>query len=129
MLILNCHRFSHGKLYGLGLMSKSRGENYAVTFGGIFMVVFLWHFGRLLKGWLLRRFPKIADSVYGSRGSMFFAWAIVLLVITAVLVALKLEPVAGQTAVVVYYCLVVGVVGEVLELKKNQKNDKNLSVT
>ncbi len=59
---------------------------------------------------------------------MFFAWAIVLLVISAVLVALKLEPVAGQTAVVVYYCLVVGVVGEVLELKKNQKNDKNLPV-
>jgi len=113
-------------LYCLGLLSKSQGKNYGTTFAGIFMVVFFWHFARLMKEWVLKQFPMIGMAVYRNRSTPFFAWAIVLLVITAFLVAVRLEPLAEQTAIVVYYCLVVGVVGEILELK-NQKEGPGLT--
>ena len=107
-------------LYGMGMSHKSQGENYAFTFGGMFMIVFLWHLGRLLRGWLHRHFPEIAVPVYRGRGTLFFAWALVILIFTALLVAAGLEPLAEQTAIIVYYCLVVGVVGEIWELKSQK---------
>ena len=70
-------------LYGLGLWLMPPTwypENYAFTFGGIFLVVFLWHLGILIKEKFFRHLPNVAPQVYRSRGSMFFAWALVLLI-------------------------------------------------
>lgn len=78
-----------------------------------------------MKEWVLRKFPKTGTAVYRSRSTPFFAWAIVLLVITALLVAVGLEPLAEQTAIIVYYCLVVGVVGEIKEFKQLRKREEN----
>jgi hypothetical protein len=47
----------------------------------------------------------------------------VLLVGTAAMLSLKLEPIAEQLAVVVYYCLVVGAVLEIAALRRNQRDD------
>jgi Flp pilus assembly protein TadB len=110
-------------LYGTGLAVTASGENYGFTFGGLAMVLVIWHLSRMLKNRFSERFPKAAEYIYRSRGTPFFACAIALLVATALLLVIKLEPVAEQVAVIVYYLLVVGVVGELVSLRKRESKD------
>lgn len=110
-------------LYGQGLSKKTGGENYGFTFGGMALVLGLWHMSRILKSAFFRRFPRAAGTVYGGPGKPFFAWAIGMLVLTAMLLAVNLEPLAEQVAIVVYYLLVVGVVGEIMALRKERKTE------
>jgi len=105
-------------LYGIGLTIRSSGENYAFTFGGIAVVFVFWHLSRACKNWFISRFPKAAEYVYRGRGTPFIAGAITLLIVTAFILTVRLEPLAEQVAIIVYYLLVVGVVGEVIALKR-----------
>ncbi|MEI6128334.1 MAG: hypothetical protein WCQ99_17455, partial [Pseudomonadota bacterium] len=112
-----------GALYGSGIAySKSiSGENYAFTFGGIAMVIFLWHCMRIIRQNITTRYPALSSYIYRSRGTPFFSGAIMLLAVTAFSVALHLEAFAEQIAILVYYLLVAGVIGEVVELKRNKQ--------
>jgi hypothetical protein len=103
-------------LYRWGWLHKTAEGDYGLTLGGLMMVLAFWHLSQLLKSRFIRWFPKLAPSVYRSRGAPFFAGAIVLLIVTAVLVAVKLDPVAEQTAIVVYYFLVLGAINEFVGL-------------
>jgi hypothetical protein len=108
-------------LYGTSLAVTANGENYGFTFGGFAMVFVIWHLSRVLKTRFSEHFPKAAEYIYRSRSTPFFALAIGLLVVTAVLLVVKLEPVAEQVAVIVYYLLVVGVVGELISLRRRKE--------
>lgn len=112
-------------LYSLGMMvtGEGQGENYSFTFGGIAMVFVFWHLSRDCKSWFISRFPKVAEYVYRGRGTPFIAGAIALLVLMALVLVLQLEPLAEQVAIIVYYLLVVGVVGEVIALKRREQVD------
>ncbi len=113
-----------GILYITGVLMPVQGsENYFITFGGMTVVCFLWHVSRWQQERITRQFPRIAASVYDSRSKTFFAWALILLVVTAILLTMKLEIVAEQAAVIVYYLLVIGTVGEVVALRRG--SDKN----
>lgn len=92
-------------------------------FGGICLVVFLWHLSRLFRSWFEVHFGKMAVYIYRDGSTPFFAWAIVLLIFTAVFVSLGLEPVAEQVAVMVYYLLVAGVVGQLMSLKRGETEE------
>jgi hypothetical protein len=108
-------------LYGAGLNLKTgSGENYFFTFGGIGVVMVVRELFLVAEPRFRKAFPDIANSVYGGAGSLYFSGALVLLVGTATLLSLKLEPIAEQLAVVVYYCLVVGTVLEIVALRRNQ---------
>ncbi len=111
-------------LYGIGFIQKSAGENYGATFGGLCMVLFFWHLCRCLKGRLERSFPKFSQILYRSASSPFFSGAIGFLVMTTILVAIKLESIAEQFAVLVYYFLVTGVAVEMIHLKKHRAEVK-----
>jgi hypothetical protein len=109
-------------LYGAGLFQKvQKGENYFFTFGGMAALLALRAIFLLLEPWLRRAYPKLAASIFDGAGSLYFAAAIVGLVLTALLLTATLEPFAEQMAVVVYYCLVVGTVLEVVALRRDQK--------
>lgn len=117
-------------LVGLGLYSLAQKawnmgfeENYAFSFGGIAVVFVFWHLSRACKSWFISSFPKAAEYVYRGRGTPFIAGAIALLIVTAFALALQLEPLAEQVAVIVYYLLVVGIVGEVIALKRGEQVD------
>jgi len=107
-------------LYGTGLAVTASGENYGFTFGGLAMVFVIWHLSKVLTHRVSERFPKTSEYIYRSRGTPFFAWAILLLVVTAVLLAIKLEPFAEQVAVIVYYLLVTGVIGEIVGMRRTE---------
>lgn len=107
-------------LYGIGLILKMRsGENYFFTFGGMAVVMVMRELFLVVEPRFRRAFPNIANPVYGGAGSLYFSGALVLLVGTATMLSLKLEPIAEQLAVVVYYCLVVGTVLEIVALRRN----------
>jgi len=110
-------------LYTLGVLIATGRENYGFTCGSIALVFAYWHLERLLRPWMKRKFPKIFEYVYRGRGTPFFAGAIILLGLTAFLLTLGLEPLAEQIAIIVYYCLVVGVVGEICDLRKEAESD------
>lgn len=109
-------------LYLLGLRYGTRtGENYFFTFGGLAAVL-------AGRAWLLSirarfkaRWPTVAEKVYGGAGTLYFAGALAGLVLTALLMALKLEPLAEQVAIVVYYFLVIGTVLEILALRRQSR--------
>ena len=108
-------------LYGIGLNLKiGSGENYFFTFGGMAVVMVVRELFIVAEPLFRKAFPDIANSVYGGAGSLYFSGALVLLVGTATLLSLKLESIAEQLAVVVYYCLVVGTVLEIVALQRNQ---------
>jgi hypothetical protein len=110
-------------LYGIGLILKiGSGENYFFTFGGMAVLMVVRELFLVVEPRLRRAFPNIANPVYGGAGSLYFSAALVLLVGTAFMLTLKLEPIAEQLAVVVYYCLVVGTVLEILALRRNHYN-------
>lgn len=105
-------------LYGGGLLAKvGSGENYFFTFGGL-AAVFALRAGLLaLEPRFRRLFPAAAERVYGGAGSLYFSGALVMLVATAVVLSVKLEPIAEQLAIVAYYCLVIGTVKEAWALR------------
>jgi hypothetical protein len=108
-------------LYGTGLSLKiGSGENYFFTFGGMAVVMVVRELFLVAEPRFRKAFPDIANPVYGGAGSLYFSGALVLLVGTATILSLKLESIAEQLAVVVYYCLVVGTVLEIVALRRNQ---------
>lgn len=108
-------------LYGTGLNLKmGNGMNYFFIFGGIAVMLVMKGVFLVAEPRFRKVFPNIANSIYGGAGSLYFSGAIVLLVSTAILFSLKLELLAKQLAVVVYYCLVVGTVLEIAALRRNQ---------
>lgn len=116
-------------LYGMGLtMQLKSGENYFFTFGGMAAVLLLREAILVIKPRFRRSFPHIANHVYGGAGNLYFSSALALLVILAVMLSLKLGQIAEQLAVVVYYCLVVGTVLEIVALRHandEQTGDKS----
>lgn len=108
-------------LYGTGLNLKVwNGENLFFTFGSIAVIMVVRELFLVAEPRFRKALPNIANPVYGGAGSLYFSGALVLLVGTATLFFLKLEWIAQQMAVVVYYCLVVGTVLEIAALKHNQ---------
>jgi hypothetical protein len=106
-------------LYGIGLTLKvGSGENYFFTFGGMAVVMVVREFFLVVEPRFRLAFPNIANPVYGGAGRLYFSGALVLLVGTATMLSLKLELIAEQLAVVVYYCLVVGTVLEIVALRR-----------
>jgi len=108
-------------LYGGGLFNKAAvGENYFFTFGGMAAVLALRALLLTMKPWLDARFNTASNYIYGGAGSVYFSGAIVMLLLTATMLTMKLEPIAEQLAVIVYYCLVVGTVKELIALRGKQ---------
>ena len=109
-------------LYAGGVFrGPGTGENYWFTFGGMAAIV-SWRFMCLsLRTWLQNNYPKIADRIYGGAGTLYFSGALAGLVMTAFLLTVKLEPLAEQVAVIVYYFLVVGTVLEVVALRRESR--------
>lgn len=109
-------------LYGVGFIQKSqKGENYFFTLGGMAGVLTLRAIFLLLEPWFRRAYPKLAASIFDGAGSLYFAGAIVGLLLTALLLTATLEAFAEQMAVVVYYFLVVGTVLELVALRRNRQ--------
>jgi hypothetical protein len=106
-------------LYAIGLTHIGQpGENYYFTFGGIVVVVIWYIWMERMRGPLQRRWPTVAEKIYGGAGSIYFSGALVGLAITALLLIPRLELLAEQVAVVVYYCLVTGTVLEIVALRR-----------
>ncbi|MCC9000177.1 MAG: hypothetical protein LM522_11905, partial [Candidatus Contendobacter sp.] len=106
-------------LYRRGLTtSPASGENYAFTFGGMTAVMtlraLLLTFEPLARRWL----PGAAGTVYGGAGSLHFSGALLMLIATAITLALKREALAEQLAIIVYYGLVAGTVKELITLRR-----------
>ena len=97
-------------LYLMGLRARAAsGENYFFTFGGL-TAVLAWRAGMLvIEPHLRRLFPAISERIYGGAGSLYFAGALVILVATTAMLGLNFEPIAQQLAIVVYYCLAIGI--------------------
>jgi hypothetical protein len=106
-------------LYLFGLQYGTRtGENYFFTVGGL-VAVLAGRAGLLsIRARFKARWPVAAEKIYGGAGTLYFAGALAGLVLTALLMALKLEPLAEQVAIVVYYFLVIGTVLEILALRR-----------
>lgn len=108
-------------LYVLGLILPVRaGENYFFTFGGMAAVLSLRAALLVLEPSLRQLAPAIAEPVYRGVGSLYFSGALIGLAATAFFLSLKLEPVAEQIAVIVYYCLALGTVKEIIALRQTR---------
>lgn len=109
-------------LYGFGLKHIGQpGENYFFTLGALALVF-------ALRTWLLAieprfrgLFPAAAERIYAEAGSLYFFGALVMLVATATLLSVKLQPIAEQLVIVAYYCLVIGTVQAAWALRKGDK--------
>jgi len=117
-------------LYIIGLVSWSNiGENYYFTFGGMAAVIMWRALIAYVKPIINSKWPTIAEKIYGGAGAQYFSGFIVVLVGVAVMLMLKLEPIAEQLAIIGYYMLVVGVVLEMLDLRKDKgEGDKKGSL-
>lgn len=113
-------------LYVGGLLSHVDSiENYGLTFGAV-AAVFVWRaFAQMVQPTLARRWPGVAGKVYGGAGVHYISGFIVMLIGAAVMLALRLEPVAEQLAVIGYYLLVVGVALEVWALCREHHEATN----
>ncbi len=112
-------------LYALGLRVSGVGnENYFFTFGGLAAVFALRAAILVLEPRVRRRFPAAAERVYGSAGGLYFLGALAVLIATAVMLGMKRQLVAEQLAVIVYYCLVIGVVKEAL-VRRDSRRGRN----
>jgi hypothetical protein len=100
-------------LYLLGLGDRaSNGENYFFTVGAL-AATFAWRAGLLLiEPYVRGHFPALAARLYGGAGSLYFAGAFVMMIAAGLMFALRFEPLAQQLAIVVYYCLAIGVAKE-----------------
>ena len=110
-------------LYVMGLMlSAETGENYFFTCGGIAAMLALRAAFLVLEPWLRRVVPAAASHIFGGAGSLYFSGALVGLLGTALLLSVKLDPLAEQLAVIVYFCLVIGTVKEIVSLRRTQSS-------
>lgn len=108
-------------LYAIGLFRNiAGGENYFFTFGGMVAVIALRYAILSLQPAMTRHWPSASENIYRGGGALYFSGALAMLVVTALLLALKLEPLAEQAAIVVYYCLVVGTVIEIAALRREK---------
>jgi hypothetical protein len=106
-------------LYCIGIITNiSQKENYYYTIGGIAVVMVMLHFSRLVKNYVSTVYPKVASYVYRSLSAIFFTWSIALLIITAFLVAVRIEVLAEQVTFIVYYLLFAGVINKIVEINK-----------
>ena len=109
--------------YAIGLTHIGQpGENYFFTFGGIVVVVTWRIWMGCIRSKLEQRWPAVAAKVYGGAGSVYFSGALLGLAVTMLLVITRLEFLAEQVAIVVYYCLVVGTVKEIVSLRRTQSS-------
>ena len=107
----------------MGLMlSAGTGENYFFTCGGIAAMLALRAAFLVLEPWLRRVLPAAASHIFDGAGSLYFSGALVGLLGTALLLSVKLDPFAEQLAVIVYFCLVVGTVKEIVSLRRTQSS-------
>jgi len=113
-------------LYVSGLINwTNMGENYYFTFGGIAVVIMWRALTEYIKPIIHSKYPAIAEKIYGGAGTQYFSGFIIVLVGVAVMLVLKLEPIAEQLAIIGYYMLVVGVVLEVFALRKDKSEGNN----
>ena len=115
-----------GGLYGIGMQTPMRGHqsNYFFTMGAMAFVITFGHFMRMIKGWFFRTLPAAAVYVYRDSGTPFIAGFIVILLFILALVSVKLEPVAEQFAVTGFFFLAVGVIWGLIELEKNDREQR-----
>ena len=99
-----------------------QGENYWWTFGGIWIVIAYHHFIKLIKNTFLKAFPKLGKYVYSGSGTPYVSGFIFILLLCGILLVLNLESLANQLAIVGYYLLVIGVVRELIDFLREQKN-------
>ena len=110
-------------LYVMGLMlSAETRENYFFTCGGIAAMFALRAAFLVLEPWLRRVVPAAASHIFGGAGSLYFSGALVGLLGTTLLLSVKLDPLAEQLAVIVYFCLVTGTVKEIVSLRRTQSS-------
>jgi hypothetical protein len=108
-------------LYAIGLTHIGQpGENYYFTFGGLVAVAVWYIWMERIREPLQQRWPTVAEKVYRGAGSIYFSGSLVGLVLTLLLLIARLELLAQQVAVVVYYCLVAGTALEILALRRAQ---------
>ena len=108
-------------LYAIGLTHIGQpGQNYYFTFGGMVVVVIWYIWMERIREPLQRRWPTVAEKVYGGAGSIYFSGALVGLAITVLLLVPRFQFLAEQVAVVVYYCLMAGTMLEVVALRRAQ---------
>jgi hypothetical protein len=107
--------------YVLGMQQKITEQNYEITFAGIFIVLFLWHISVVIKSWLFKRSIRIGEYVYHSSYSPFFAWSVVLIILTIFLIVVKLDLLAEQIGLIIYYLLIAGTISEYVTKRMNAK--------
>jgi len=104
------------------LLSSMQAENYYFVFGGMAAVLTWRAFLEYCKPSVESRWPSLSKKVYSGLGTKYFSGFIVILVGVALMLMLKLGTIAEQLAVIGYYLLVVGVVLEILDLRKDKPN-------
>lgn len=107
---------------GVLLPSIIQEENYYFTFGGMAVVLTWRALVECCKPSVESRWPGLSKKVYSGAGTKYFSGFIVVLALVVVALIIKLEPIAEQLAVIGYYLLVVGVVLEILDLRKDEPN-------
>jgi hypothetical protein len=113
-------------LYALGSRgSAGADENYFFTFGAIAATFALRSGVKAIEPILRRRFPKFAQGVYASPGSLYFLAALSVLPAIALAAIVKFQGVAEQLAVVLYFCLAIGVVREAWARRHGARRDAN----
>jgi hypothetical protein len=100
-------------LYSYGIQKKINGENYEITFAGIFIVLFLWQLGNIIRKRLGKKARNIEKFVYENNSNHFFFWSLVLLIIAAVSLIFKIDLLAEQIGNVIYYFIVAGTISDV----------------
>lgn len=107
--------------YGLGLMRFGHAsQDYYFSAGGIAAIV-AWRIWTLKSRiWLESRWPRVAEYVYSSVGSIYFSGALISLAMTAIFSILSVKLVSEQLAMLVYYFLIVGAVLEIARLRKGR---------
>ena len=92
---------------------SGRGENYWFTFGGMAAVMAWRALIRLVRPKLEEHWPATIKKMYGEGGMCYFSGFAVILIIVTVMIALGMERITEQVAVIGYYMLVVGVAREI----------------
>ena len=109
------------------LLSDMQAEDQYFTFGGMALIMWWRALVEYRKPYVESRWPGLSKKVYSRPGTKYFSGFVVIIFGVAVMLMLRLEPIANQLAFVGYCLLIVGVVLEILDLRKdkpsiNQKN-------
>lgn len=110
-------------LYYLGLKyGNDRGGSYFFTIGG-FSAVLVWRAWLMSVRVRLEAYWPLVAKIYGGSGTLYFAGAIVGLIMMALLVMVQFEFLAEQMAIAVYNFLLVGTVLEILLLRRESRRE------